>query len=346
MTPSKPALLVLAAAVSASLAACADGGSAEAHGTGAADKPSLTLYSAQHENLTEDWVKAFEARTGIPVQVRYGKDSSMGNQLVEEGAKSPADVFLTENSPAMTTVQDAGLLADVPRSTLDQVEPSHVPSSGQWVGVAARSTVLVYNPAKVSEADLPTSVMDLADAKWAGAWGAAAGGADFQAIVSAVLDTQGEAKTAAWLEGLKKNAKVYQNNTATMKAVNAGQVPMGLIYHYYWYRDQALTKAGSANTRLHYFKNHDPGAFVSTSGGAVLKSSKHPEEAQQLLAFVTSTEGQEILAKGESLEYAVGKGVASAPALPPLTSLEAPRLDAATLDGAKVLDLMTRAGIL
>ena len=62
---------------------------------------------------------------------------------------------------------------------------------------------------------------------------------------SAILATQGEAKTAAWLKGLKDGGKVYQNNIAVMKAVNAGQVPVGIMYHYYWYRDQALTKAGS-----------------------------------------------------------------------------------------------------
>ncbi len=150
-----------------------------------------------------------------------------------------------------------------------------MPSSKDWVAIAARSTVLVYNPSKISAADLPKSLMDLADAKYAGRWGAAAGGADFQAIVSAMLAEEGEQKTEAWLTALKSNAKIYQNNIATMKAVNAGQSDMGVIYHYYWYRDQALNKSSSGNTKLHYFKNQDPGAFVSLSGGGVLKSSKH-----------------------------------------------------------------------
>ncbi len=73
---------------------------------------------------------------------------------------------------------------------------------------------------------------------------------------------------------MKTNAKIYNDNIATMKAVNAGEVDGGIIYHYYWFRDQANTKEGSGNTALHYFKNHDPGAFVSLSGGGVLKSSK------------------------------------------------------------------------
>ncbi|OLP39043.1 iron ABC transporter substrate-binding protein, partial [Salmonella enterica subsp. enterica serovar Javiana] len=255
-------------------------------------------------------------------------------------------VFLTENSPAMTTVQRAGLLAPVDASTIAQVGSGYAPSSKDWVGIAARSTVLVYNPSKISEAELPKSIMDLQDPKWSGKWGAAAGGADFQAIVSAILATQGEPKTAAWLKGLKDGAKIYQNNIAVMKAVNAGQVPVGIMYHYYWYRDQALTKAGSKNTKLLYFRNQDPGAFVSISGGAVLKSSKHAANAQKFLAFITGKEGQTMLATSDAKEYAVGNGVASDKALEPLDSLQAPKVDPYTLNGPKVIELMTAAGIL
>jgi iron(III) transport system substrate-binding protein len=188
--------------------------------------------------------------------------------------------------------------------------------------------------------------MDLAKPEYAGRWGAAAGGADFQAIVSGILATKGEAATAAWLTALKSGAKVYQNNIATMKAVNAGQSPMGVIYHYYWYRDQALSKESSGNTKLHYFKNEDPGAFLSLSGGGVLKSSKRTADAQKFLAFVAGKQGQQLLASSDAKEYAVGTGVASDPALPSLESLQAPKIDPFTLNGPKVIELMTKAGIL
>jgi len=336
-----PAVVAVAALA---LAACGSGDSAT--GEAPLDPSKLTIYSAQHANLVDAWVKGFTADTGIQVQVRQGKDSSMGNQLVAEGDKTKADVFLTENSPAMTVVQNAGLLSPVEQSTLDQVSQQYRPSSGEWVGIAARSTVLIYNPSKISEADLPASMLDLADPKWKGKWGAAPSGADFQAIVSGVLQAEGADRTETWLKGLKENAKVYQNNIATMKAVNAGEVPMGIMYHYYWYRDQALTKEGSANTKLHYFKGEDVGAFVSVSAGGVLKASTKQADAQKFLAWVTSAKGQEALVSSKSMEYAVGEGVASAPALPPLDSLQAPSIDPFTLDGPEVIKLMTAAGIL
>ena len=337
---SRRVLLGTLAATPLALAGCSSG--AEDVGD---DPDALQIYSSQHQNVTEAWATAFTEKTGIKTQVRAGQDSSMGHQIVQEGDKSPADVFLTENSPAMTVVERAGLLAPVAAATLDQVPASMAPSSKGWIAIAARSTVLVWNPSKIDRADLPTSMMDLADATWKGRWGCAPGGADFQAIVAGMLADRGEQETAAWLAALQSGATAFQNNIATMKAVNAGEVPVGIMYHYYWYRDQAGTKEGSGNTQLHYFGKKDPGAFVSLSAGGVLKSSDKPEQAQQFLAFVTSPEGQQVLITSKSMEYAVAKGVASDPALPPLASLDAPPVDPFALNSDQVTKLMTDAGI-
>src|SRR4051794_8487812 len=84
-------LAALTAVAVAALAAC--GSSLEA--TGTLDAGKLTIYSAQHKDLTEEWAKEFQDRSGVQVQIRYGNDSSMGAQIVQEGASSPADVFLT-----------------------------------------------------------------------------------------------------------------------------------------------------------------------------------------------------------------------------------------------------------
>ena len=311
-----------------------------------ADPGSLQVYSAQHENLTKAWVDAFTAATGIKVQIRKGSDASMGHQIVAEGSASPADVFLTENSPAMTLVERNKLLAPVEEATSRQVPANLTPSSKAWISIAARSTVLVYNPAGLAKADLPKSLMDLARPQWKDRWGCAPGGADFQAIVAGMLAGLGERRTTEWLGGLKSNARVLQNNIATMKSVNAGEIPCGVIYHYYWYRDQAGTKEGSGNTALHYFRNRDPGAFVSLSGGAVLAASKKPAEARRFLAYITGKAGQKVLVDSESMEYAVGTGVPSAPALPPLDTLQAPPVDPFALNSDKVTELMTDAGIL
>ncbi len=199
----------------------------------------IVIYNAQHENLVKSWVDGFTKDTGIKVTLRNGGDSELGNQLVQEGSASPADVFLTENSPAMVLVDNAKLFAPLDAATLAQVEPQYRPSHGRWIGIAARSTVFVYNPAKLSDAQLPKSLLDLAKPEWKGRWAASPSGADFQAIVSALLELKGEKATLDWLKAMKTNFTAYKGNSTVMKAVNAGQIDSGVIYHYYPFVDGA-----------------------------------------------------------------------------------------------------------
>lgn len=306
----------------------------------------IVVYNAQHENLVKSWVDGFTKETGIKVTLRNGDDSELGNQLVQEGSASPADVFLTENSPSMVLVDNANLFAPLDAGTLKQVPAEYRPAHGRWIGIAARSTVFVYNPAKLSEQQQPKSLMDLAKPEWKGRWAASPSGADFQAIVSAMLALKGEKATLEWLKAMKANFVAYKGNSTVMKAVNAGQIDGGVIYHYYRFVDQSKTGENSKNTKLYYFKHQDPGAFVSLSGGGVLASSKHKAQAQAFIKYITGKEGQESLRTNNAFEYAVGVNAASNPKLVPLNDLDAPKVEPSTLNSKKVIELMTQAGLL
>jgi iron(III) transport system substrate-binding protein len=328
------------------VAGCGSSNSPAATSKSSNQKPTLTLYNAQHEDLMTLMRDEFTKTTGIKVEMRNGEDFELGNQLVQEGTASPADVFVTENSPAMTLVDSKGLFSKVAGPALAQVPAQFAPADKNWVGFAARSTVFVYNKAKLKSADLPSSIMDLATPPWKGKVGVSPAGADFQAIVSAVLALKGEPATTAWLKGLKQNAKVYSGNGAVMKAVNAGEIDSGVIYHYYWFKDQAESGANSKNVQLHYFGNQDPGAFLSISGAGVLKSSKHQGEAQQLVTYLNSAAGQKVLAASKALEYPIGNGAPANKVLKPLSELNAPTVQVANLNGPKVVELMQQAGLL
>ncbi len=161
-----------------------------------------------------------------------------------------------------------------------------------------------------------------------------------------MLALKGEAATRAWLKGMKATVTTYRGNSVALKAVNTGQVDGAVIYHYYYFGDQAKTGENSNEVALHYFRHEDPGAFVSISGGGVLASSKHPEQAQAFLKWIVGKDGQSILTTSHSFEYAVGKGDASDPRLVPLADLQAPKIEPSILNSKKVTDLMIEAGLL
>ena len=310
------------------------------------DGDYLTVYNAQHEELLKGIVPEFTKETGIEVKLRSGEDLELANQIVQEGKASPADVFLTENSPAMSLVDRAGLFAPVDLRTRELIPAAYQPADHDWLGFIARSTVAVYNPSLVRESQLPSTILDFAKPEWKGKIAFSPTGADFQAIVSAVLALKGERATQEWLDGITANGTTYQGNNVVLEAVNSGEIPVGIIYHYYWYRDQAESGENSDNSRLHFFGNQDPGAFVSVSGAGVLASSDQPKQAQEFVHFLAGEKGQQLIADSYALEYPLNPKVSLPPPVKPFDSLEPPKVDLSSLNSQRVIDLMQKAGLL
>lgn len=336
------AALVAITALAATATGCGSSSSAGSNADG-----TLTLYSAQHEQMTNAFAKAFEKKTGATVRVRFGEDEGLANQIVQEGAASPADVFLTENTPPLELLAEKGLLAKVDEPALAQVPSRYDSSRGRWVGVAARETVLIYNPKLISAQALPASILDLAKPAWKGKLAIAPSEPDFVPIVSAIDKLDGRARTESWLKGFGANAKRYDDNEGIVAAVEAGQVAAGVINHYYWYEQAAEVGQAKVHSKLYYFGHKDPGALVNISGAGALKSSKDPALAQQFLAFLLSTEGQNAMTHSGDWEYPLAAGVTPPTGLRPFASLQAPDVGPADLgDGSEPLKLMQQAGLL
>ena len=310
---------------------------------------SITLYNGQHEQTTNSLVAAFEKQTGIHVNVRNDDEDTLANQIALQGANSPADVFYTENSPALEYLQSKGMLATVDGSTLSAIPARYNSPQHDWVGVSARVSVLIYNPALIKASQLPTSVLQLADPRYKGKLAFAAGETDFQPIVTSVLRTYGQSRTLSWLEGIKANAAghIVPDNETITSDVSRGLVAFGVINQYYWYRLKAEIGASHVHSKLAYFAPRDPGYVIDVSGAAVLRSSKHQAAAQRFLTFLVSRKGQEIIAHSESYEYPLLPGVMTAAPETPFSKLQPNSITIAQLgDGSEAIALLQKTGLL
>jgi iron(III) transport system substrate-binding protein len=333
-----PVLSVLLACAALLLSAC---------GSSSNGAPAITLYNGQHEQTTALLVATFEKQTGIKVDVRSGDEATLGNQIVQEGSNSPADVFYTENTPVLEELSQKGLLASVAPATLLAIPARYSSSQGDWVGVSARASVLVYNTSQLTPSQLPSSILELAEPQWKGKIGFAPSETDFQPLVTSIIKRDGVAATESWLKGLSANAKIYPDNETVVAQVNNGESAMGPINHYYWYRLHAEVGQSGLHSALHYYAAGDPGDLVNVSGAAVLKSSSHQADAQKLLAFLVSQEGQEVIAHSHSYEYPLRPGVSPAPGLRPFDQLHPASLTPAELgNGSQALALEQKLGLL
>ncbi len=315
---------------------------------GAAPAP-ITLYSGQHVQTTQALVNAFERKTGIRVNVRFDDEDLLADQLVTEGTHSPADVLFTENSPPLQYLASKNLLDPVNSSTLALVPSKYNSPKGLWAGVSARVSVMVYNSSLLKRSQLPTSAMQLAQTKWRGKIAIAGGETDFQPIVTSVARTYGSGAALRWLESLKANAGSHQypDNETVVDQVNKGQVALGIVNQYYWYRMRAQVGASNMHSAIAYFAPRDVGYVVDVSGAAVLRSSQHETEAQRFVAFLDSTQGQEIIAHGDSFEYPIASGVTTAQPETPLNKLQPNGITIAQLGtGALAIHLLQEAQIL
>lgn len=308
---------------------------------------ALTIYSGQHEQTTARLVAAFERQTGIKVDLRSADEATLGNQITQEGANSPADVFYAENTPVLEALSKKGLLATVRARTLAAVPHRYDSAQERWVGVSARISALVYNTSKLTQAELPGSILELATPRWNGKLGFAPSETDFQPLLSAILKLDGAATAERWLKGLQANGRIYPDNETVVNQVDNGESAIGPINSYYWYRLRDEKGASHMHSALHYYTPGDPGDLVDISGAAVLKTSAHPSAAQDFLAFLVSRTAQRLIAHSQSYEYPLRPGVSPARGLRPLATLSPAALTPAELgDGSAALALEQKLGLL
>jgi iron(III) transport system substrate-binding protein len=335
------------------LVACGSSGSSTSSTSASTSTPaslagqSITLYNGQHEQTTAKLVSAFEKRTGVKVKVRSDDEAELGNQIIQEGSSSPADVFYTENTPVLEHLRKEGLLAPVAPSTLAAIPPRYSSAAGVWVGVSGRVSVLVYNTKLLSAASLPNSILELAEPRWKGKLGIAPSETDFQPLITAITQLYGAAAAEKWLIGVKANSKLYPDNETVVAQVNNGESALGVINHYYWYRLRDEVGQSDVHSALHYYAPHSAGYLLNVSGAAVLKSSSHQPAAQAFIAFLVSKEGQEVIAHSHSYEYPLRPGVAASPQIRPFDQLALAPVTLAELgDGSMPLELEQKVGLL
>ena len=336
------AVAITIALTAALLAGC---GSASSSGSGQA----ITLYNGQHVPTTDSLVEGFEKQTGIKVNVRNDDEDTLADEIVTEGSHSPADVVYTENSPALEYLQGKGLLAPVAGSTLAHTPSKYDSPRGDWLGVSARVSLLIYNPSLIDASQLPRTVSELANPKYKGKLAFAAGETDFQPIVTSYARTYGQAAALQWLEGIKANAgsHVYPDNETIADEVNRGAVAFGVVNQYYWYRMRAELGAENVHSEIAYFAPHNPGYILDISSAGILESSKHKADAQKFLAFIVSKQGQEIIAHSISFEYPIASGVNTAAPETPFDELQPNSITIPELgDGSTAIALLRKAGLL
>lgn len=304
--------------------------------TGCATDPAneegtLTVYVGRDEELVAPLIAQFEEETGIDVEARYAATPELAALLLEEGDRTPAQVFLSQDAGALGALADEGLVADIPSELADLIPEGFTSQDDSWIGVTGRARVLAYDSEELAEDEVPDTVDALTGEEWAGEVAFAPGNASTQSFITALRVLEGEEAAAEWVAAMAANdPELTENNLASLDLVNTGQVQLGLINHYYWFRQAAEVGADNMRAQLKFLPG-DPGGIVNVTGAAILNGAADDADARAFVEFLVSEEAQQYFVE-ETFEYPLLPGVDAPEGLPAIDTLVNPGLDLSDLD--------------
>ena len=273
----------------------------------AAEDQVLNLYTARHYQTDEALYADFTRQTGIKINRIEGGEDPLFERIKNEGANSPADVFITVDMGRLWRAEQAGIFASVKSKLLEaRIPAAYRDPDGRWFGFSARSRVIAYNKASVKPVDI-RNYEDLADPKWKGKVCVRSSSHPYMLSLTASMVLHlGEAKAEQWVKGLKDNLArdPKGGDTDQIKAVAAGECELALANTYYLVRLLRSTKAEDRKIMEKVgviWPNQDKrGAHMNISGGGMLKNAPHKATAIKFLEYLASDAAQAYFADGNN----------------------------------------------
>ncbi|HUP66122.1 MAG TPA: extracellular solute-binding protein [Thermoanaerobaculia bacterium] len=309
----------------------------------AAASTTLTLYSGRNEKLIQPLIDRFQTATGIKVAVRYGETSELAATILEEGARTPADVFLAQDGAALGAIEKTELFQPLPPAILERVEPRFASGDGRWVGLSGRARTVVYSTERMKAAELPQSLDALGDPAWKGRFGVAPSNASFQAHMAAYSAVHGEKALRELLRKLVANQpKRYPNNSSIVRAVIAGEIEFGLVNHYYLW--QMKREQPEAVVENFFMPEGEVSSFINVAGAGLLSRE---ENAVRLIEYMLNDDSQRYFAQ-ETFEYPLARNARPSTGLIPLGELRSSQIGFAALSDSlpATLELINQSGLL
>ena len=282
-------------------------------GAARAEDQVLNLYTARHYQTDEALYSNFTAQTGIKINRIEAGENELLERIKNEGANSPADVFITVDAARLAKADALKLFAPANSKVLESRIPAAL-RTPDWYAFSTRARVIVYNKGAVNPADVPT-YQALAHPKLKGLVCVRSGSHPYNLSLGAsLLENLGEQKTTEWAKGLVANfARTPKGgDTDQIKSVAAGECGVALANSYYVARLLRSAKAEDKKVMeavgIIWPNQATTGTHVNISGGGMLKHAPHRQAAVKFLEYLVSDQAQAYFADGNN-EWPVVAGV-------------------------------------
>ncbi|WP_366554390.1 Fe(3+) ABC transporter substrate-binding protein [Aquibaculum sediminis] len=280
----------------------------------------LNIYSARHYDSDAALYRDFTEQTGIEINLIEGSGEELVARILNEGANSPADVFITVDAGRLWRAEQEGIFQAVSSETLEERIPDYLRHPEDlWYGFSTRARTLYYNPEIVEEP--PTSYEDLADPRFEGLVCIRSSSNIYNlSLMASLIDVHGEEGATEWAEAVVNNfARDPQGgDTDQIKGVASGECGVAVANHYYYLRlvrsDDPDDQAVVEKAELVWPNQDGRGVHVNVSGAGVAANAPNPDAALTFLEYLTTDSAQTYFTEGNN-EYPVVEGVLDNPVL-------------------------------
>jgi iron(III) transport system substrate-binding protein len=241
---------------------------------------------------------AFEQKyPGVTLQYARDDEAPTALKILNEGraGRLQADVF--DGLDNMVALRREGFVAPYLPPNAAQYPAEMKQKDGYWIAVLLFVFAPGINTTMVSMDEAPKTYQDLLDPKWKGrmAWNpsSSAGAIGF---VGATLLSMGEQRGMEYLRALAKQniVNIEASSRAILDQVIEGEYPMALMT----FNNHSVISARKGAPSAWVKMQPVPVAFDAI---ALLKDAPHPNAGKLLIDFLTSEEGQKVLAASDYL---------------------------------------------
>ena len=296
-----------------------------------AQEKVLNLYSARHYQTDEKLYENFTKQTGIKINRIDGKEEELMERIRNEGANSPADVFITVDATRLAVADSLGLFAPVKSKVLESRIPAHL-RTDTWFAFSTRARVIIYNRNALKAEDV-ASYESLADPKLKGKLCSRSGAHPYNlSLVASLVAHDGEAKTEEWARGVVANfARAPKGgDTDQIKSVAAGECGVAVSNTYYLARlirsDKTDERRMMEKVGIVWPNQAGRGAHINISGAGMVKTAKNTDAAIKFLEYLASDDAQRYFADGNNEWPVVASVVTNNPALEAMGKFKADTL--------------------
>lgn len=275
----------------------------------------VNIYTHRHYKADEMIYEEFTKQTGIKVNIIKSAADQLISRLELEGKNTPADILITVDAGRLWRAKEKDLLQPINSKVINENVPQFLrDKENYWFGFSFRCRAIAYSKERVDVQKLST-YENLSSEEWKGKYLPRSSSNEYnQSLMASFVAHWGEEKADGWCKAMTNNfARTPKgSDTDIIYEIANGKGDLAMINNYYLANliassipaeNEAAKKVG-----LFFPNQNSTGAHINISGAALVKHSKHQENAIKLLEFLTENYAQNIFTE-INFEYPVNPKV-------------------------------------